>query len=113
MENAIKAVSFGQPCFPKALDRLLRVQLATPGDIPRDCKGGIELQHARRCLARLRITSEMGESGCETAVSWRKGGILTKTLLPCDKGFVKTTKLNIGISHPNKRAVKPRVDRAH
>src|SRR5262245_19547815 len=105
MENAIKAVSFGQPCFPKALDRLLRVQLATPGDIPRDCKGGIELQHARRCLTRLRIASEMSESGRETAVSRRKGGVLTKAFLPCDEGFVKATKLNIGISHPNKRAV--------
>src|SRR5215471_1448527 len=92
-----QAASFGQPRFPKPLNCLLRLQLTAPGDISRDCKSGIELQHARRCLTRLRIASEMRESGRETAVSRRKGGVLTKTFLPCDEGFVKATELNVGI----------------
>src|SRR5262245_52966068 len=107
------ARSFGQARFPKTLDQQLRVGLPAPGDEYRYCKGGIELKQTRRRLTGLRVASEMGESGCETAVSCRKGGGLTQGLLPCGDGLVKTAKLNKGIPHPSKRSMEPRVDRAH
>jgi hypothetical protein len=66
-------------------------------------KDGIDLKQTRRRLTRLGVTSEKGESGRETAVSYRKGRVLTKGSLPCDDGLVKATKLNKGISHPTKR----------
>jgi hypothetical protein len=53
----------------------------------------------------LSVTSEMGESGRETAVSSRKDGVLTLGFLPCDDGLVKATELNKGIPHPDKRKV--------
>ena len=69
--------SFGQPRFPKALNQQLRVCLSAPSDQRRYCKGGIDLKHTRRRLTGLSVTSEMGESGRETAVSYRKGRVLT------------------------------------
>jgi hypothetical protein len=47
----------------------------------------------------------MGESGRETAVNHRKGGVLTLGFLHCNDGLVKATKLNQGQPHPNKRLV--------
>src|SRR5262245_7727687 len=96
---------FGQPRFPKALDGQLRVRLPATGDKRRDCKARIELNRTRRRLTRLSVTSEMGESGRETAVSCYIGGVLTLGFLPCDDGLVKATKLNKGIPHPGKRRV--------
>src|SRR5262249_3080269 len=86
---------------------------SAPGDPRRNCEAGIEFKHTRCCLTCLRITSEMGESGRETAVSPRIGGILTNGLLPCDDGLVKATKLNQGLPHTNKHQKKPRVYQAH
>jgi len=53
------------------------------------CKVGIDLEQTRRRLTGLCITSEMGESGRETAVSWRIGGVLTLGFLPSDDSLVK------------------------
>ena len=68
--------SFGQPRLPKSLNQQLRICLRrpAPSDPRRDCKCGIDLKHTRRRLPRLSVTSEMGESGRETAVSSRIGG---------------------------------------
>jgi hypothetical protein len=44
------------------------------------CKGGIGLKDASRRLARLDVTSEMGESGRETAVSRRIEGLHRRKL---------------------------------
>ena len=95
----------GQPRFPKTLNQQLRVGLPTTGDPRRYCKGGIKLKHARRRLTRLSVTSKMGESGRETAIRYRKGGVLTQGFLPCDDGLVKATKLNQGHPYPTKRQV--------
>ena len=84
--------SFAFDCPPRAIHR-------------RYCKGGIDLKQTRRRLTRLSVASEMGESGRETAVSWRIGGVLTLGFLPCDDGLVKATKLNKGHPHPSKRPV--------
>jgi hypothetical protein len=108
--------SFGQPGFPKALNKHLRARLpepGRPGDIRRYCKGGIELKQTRCRFTGLSVTSEMGESGRETAVSCRKGGVLTLGFLPCDDGLVKATKLDKGQSYPKKRPMQQRVYRAH
>jgi hypothetical protein len=59
----------------------------------------------RRCLTRLGVTSEMGERGRETAVSWRIEGVLTLRFLPYDDGFVKATKVNKRRPHTDKRPV--------
>jgi hypothetical protein len=59
----------GQPRFPKTLDQQLRVGLPTTGDQRGYCKRGIKLKQLRRRLTRLRVASDMGESGRETAVS--------------------------------------------
>ncbi len=61
------------------------------------------LKHKRRRLTRLGVTSEMSESGRETKVSGRMGGLLTLGFLSCDNGLVKATKLNEGIPHSSKR----------
>jgi len=89
----------------KALNQHLRVCLPAPSDPRRDCKGGIDLKQTRRCRTGLSITSEMGESGRETAVSWRKGEVLTLGFPPSDDGLVKATKLNQGRPYPSKRMV--------
>jgi hypothetical protein len=68
--------------------------LPAPSDPRRYGEGGIDLKQTRRHLSGLSISSEMGESGRETAVSYRKGGVLTQGFLPCDDGFAKATKLN-------------------
>ena len=70
--------SFAFDCPPRAIH----------ADILKD---GIELKHTRRCLTRLRITSEMGERGRETAVSCPIGGVLTLSFLRCNDGLVKPT----------------------
>jgi hypothetical protein len=44
----------------------------------------------------------MGESGCEAAVWYWIGRVLTQGFLPCNDGLVKATKLNKGKSHPGK-----------
>src|ERR1700676_2982982 len=103
----------GQPRFPKALNEQLRPCQSAPGDQRRYCKGGIKLKHTHRRLTRLSIASEMGESGRETAVSYRKGGVVALSFLPCHDGLVKATELDKGQPHQRKRVVKPRVDRAH
>ena len=86
--------SFGQPRFPKALNQRLRVCLPAPSDHRGYCKGGIDLKYMRRHLTRFGVTSEMGESGRETAVSGHPEGALTKGLPPNDDGFVKATKFD-------------------
>jgi hypothetical protein len=96
---------FGQPRFPKALNRQLRVRLPASGDPRGYCKVGIDLKQTRRRLARLSVTSEVGKSGREAAISYRKGGVLTLGFLPCDDGLVKATKLNQGHPQPTKRQV--------
>jgi hypothetical protein len=48
------------------------------------------------------ITSEMGESGRETAVGSRKGGVMALGFPRCGDGLVKPAKLNKCIPHPNK-----------
>src|SRR5262249_53905532 len=80
---------FGQSRFPKALRHQLRLCLPAPSDPRGHRKGGIELEQTRRRLTRLSVTSEMGESGRETAVSSRKGGVLSFGFLPCDDGLIK------------------------
>jgi hypothetical protein len=70
--------------------------LAAPGDPRGYCKAGIDLKQTCRRLTRFRITSEMHESGRETAVNWHIAGVLTLGFLPCDDGLVKATKLNKG-----------------
>ena len=50
---------------------------------------------------RLGVTSKMGKSGRETAVSWGKGPVLTEGILGCGDGLVKATKLNKGHPHPD------------
>src|SRR6202048_689737 len=97
--------SFGQPRFPESLRQQRRVCLPAPGDPRRDCKGGINLKETRRRLTRLGVTSEMGESGRETAVWFRIDGVLTLGFLPCDDSLVKAEKLDEGIPHPDKRMV--------
>jgi hypothetical protein len=47
----------------------------------------------------------MGESGRETAISWRKRGVLALGFLPCDYGLVKAAKLNQGLPHPSQQKV--------
>src|SRR5262245_56063761 len=96
---------FRQPRFPKTLNKHLQVFIPASSDQRRDCKGGIELKQTRRRFTGLRITSEMGESGRETAVSCRIRGVLTLGLLPCDDGLVKASKLNQGKPYPSKRPV--------
>jgi hypothetical protein len=61
--------SFGKPCFAETLDLQLRLCLSAPSDKRRYGKGGIKFKQTRRRLTGLSITSEMGESGRETAVS--------------------------------------------
>src|SRR5215475_7490917 len=87
----------GQPRLPKTLNQQLRVCLSAPGDPRRYCEGSINLKQTRRRLTSLSITSEMGECSRETAVSCRKGGVLTLRFLPRDDGLVKATKVNKGI----------------
>ena len=70
----------------------------------RYCKGGIDLKHTRRCVVRLSVTSEMGEGGCEAAVSYQIG-VLTKGFLQYDDGLVKAAKLNKGLPNASKRRV--------
>jgi hypothetical protein len=97
--------SFGQPRFPQSLNLQLRVGLAAPGDPRGNCKVGIDLKQMRRCLTGLRVTSEMGEGGRETAISRRIGEVLTLGFLTRDDGLVKATKLNKGRSHSTQRSV--------
>jgi hypothetical protein len=52
-----------------------------PGDQRRCRTGGIEFKQMRRCLPRLLVAAEMGESRRETAVSPHIGGTLTLGLL--------------------------------
>jgi hypothetical protein len=47
----------------------------------------------------------MGESGRETAASWRIGGALALSFLRCDDGLVKPTKLNKDRPHSTERQV--------
>src|SRR5229473_2595912 len=82
---------FGQPRFPKTLNKQLCV-FGGPGDIRRYCESGIDLKHTRRRVVRLSVTSEMGEGGREAAASWHKGGILTKGFLQYDDRLVKAAK---------------------
>jgi hypothetical protein len=63
----------GQTHFPKAFNKELGVCMPAPSDQLGNCKRGIELKHTSRCLTGLSVTSEMGKSGRETAIRWRKG----------------------------------------
>jgi hypothetical protein len=54
----------------------------------------------RRRLPRFGVTSEMGESGCETAVRYLKSGVQMLGFLPGDDGLAKATKLNQGKPYP-------------
>ena len=96
--------SFGQPRFPKTLNKQLRV-FGKPGDKRRYCKGGIDLKHTRRRVVRLSVTSQMGEGGREAAVSCQIGGILTKGFLQYDDGLVKAAKLDKSVPNASKRRV--------
>jgi len=97
------ACSFGQPRFPKTLNKQLYV-FGAPGDMRRYCKGGIDLKHTRRRVVRLSVTSEMGEGGREAAVSCHIE-LLTKGFLPYDDRLVKATKLNKGGPNASRRHV--------
>ena len=85
-------ISFAFDCPPRAIH----------ADI---VKAGSISSSTRRRLVRLSVTSEMGEGGRETAVSWRIGGVLTLGFLHCDDGLVKATKLDKGLPNPSKRHV--------
>src|SRR6516165_943537 len=104
--------SFGQPGFAKALNQQLRVCLPAASDPRGYCKAGIGLKDMSRLLTRLSFASEKGESGRETAVTCRIGGVLTPGFLPCGDGLVKATKLNIRRRHPSKHSVCQWVYRA-
>src|ERR1700756_5349978 len=93
---SLRAGSFGQSRFPKALNQQLRSCLPASGDPRGYGKGGIDLKQTRRRLTRLSVTSEMGESGRETAISLRIEGVLTLGFFACDDCLVKATKLNEG-----------------
>jgi hypothetical protein len=97
--------SFGQPRFPKTLNHQLRVRLSAPSDPRSNRKVGIDLKQTRRRLTRLSVTSEMGESGRETAIGLRIERVLTLGFLACDDCLVKATKLNEGKPDPTKRVV--------
>ena len=89
---------FGQPCFPKTLNKQLRVWLPAPGDMRRYCKGGIDLKHTRRRVVRLSVTSEMGEGGREAAVSCQIA-VLTKGFIQSPRGvrvLIPATPLSEG-----------------
>src|SRR5262249_34608843 len=112
LTSPASACSFWQPRFPKTLNQQLPTRFREPGR-PGDPRGyrkrGIKLKQARRRITRLSVTSKVGESGRETAVSRRKGRVLTLPFLPRDDGLVEATKLNKGIRHPGKRLVQLRV----
>ena len=95
--------SFGQPRFPKALNNSFEFD-CPPRAIYADIVkvGSISSTRAAASWAS-RVTSEMGEGGRETAVSWQIGGVLTEGLLHCDDGLVKATKLNKGLPDASKR----------
>jgi hypothetical protein len=107
------AGSFRQPRLPKTLNVQLRACLPAPREKRRYGKIGIDLKQTCRHFTRLRVTSEMGEGGCETAVSRRIGGALTQGFLPCDDGLVKATKLDKRRPHPNESSMQQRIYRAH
>src|SRR5258705_12852986 len=102
----------GQPRFPKTLDQQLRIRLPAASDIRGYCKSGIALKHERGRFTRLSASSEMGESACETAVTCRMSGVLTKSFLRGIDSVIKTAKLNKGHRHPKKRPVQHRIQRA-
>ena len=79
--------------------------MSTPGDPLGNCERGIDLKETSRRLTSLGIASKMGEGRNETAVSWRKRGVLTQGFLRSDDGLVKATKLNQGQPYPTKRQV--------
>src|SRR6266705_5905493 len=81
--SVLRTGLFGQPRFPKPLNKQLCV-FGGPGDTPRYCIGGIDLKHTRRRVVRLSVTSEMGEGGREAAAGCHIGGILTKGFLQYD-----------------------------
>ena len=102
--SVLRTGLFGQPRFPKTLNKLL-YGFGDPGDKRRYCKGGIELKHTRRRVVRLSVTSEMGEGGREAAASWHKEGILTKGFLQYDDRLVKAAKPHKGMPNAKKRHV--------
>jgi hypothetical protein len=68
--SVLRTGLFGQPRFPKTLNKPLQVFVARSSRDPRGYFiGGIELKRTRRRLTRLSVTTEMGESGREAAVS--------------------------------------------
>jgi hypothetical protein len=95
----------GQSRFPKTLDQQLQICHPAPSDRRRYRKRGLELERACRRLTGRSIAPEMRESGGETAVSYRKGGVLALRFLPRDDGLVKASKLNKRLPYPNKQAV--------
>src|SRR5262249_30020852 len=95
-----------QSCIQKTPDKQFSFCVPAPGNPPRYYKGGIDLKHTCRRFASLSVAPEMGERGCETAVSSRRiGGELTLGFLTCGDGLVKAAKLNKGIPHRRKRYV--------
>jgi hypothetical protein len=95
----------GQPRFPKTLNQQLQTCHPAPSDRRRYRKGGIELERACRRLTGLSIAPEMRESGGETAVSYRKGGVLALRFFSSDDRLVKSTKLNERVPYPDKQPV--------
>ena len=71
----------------------------------------VALLRVRR-FSRLSVTSAIGESGGETAESWRIGQALTSGLPPRNNGLVEAAKLNESNPHPSKVDVLQRVYRA-
>src|SRR5882672_9463629 len=102
--SLLRSGLFGQPRFPKTLNKQLCV-FGGPGDTRRYCIGGIDLKHTRRRVVRLSVTSEMGEGGREEAVSCQIGEILTKGFLQYAYGLVKAAKLDKGLPNARKRHV--------
>ena len=111
--EAAHRVHSGNPAFRRPSVISVAFDCPPQGDPRGYCKAGIDLKQTCRRLSCLRVTSETGESGRETAISWRKRGVLTLGFLPCHDGLVKATKLYKGISHPRKWLVEQRVYRAH
>jgi hypothetical protein len=85
--EGIHRVHSGNPAFRRPSIS----SFASASDPRSYCKCGIKLKHTRRRLTSLSVAPEMGERRCETAVSWRKRGLLTLVFLPCDDGLVEAT----------------------
>src|SRR5271169_4533488 len=65
----------------------------------------VKFKEAGRCLARLCVTSKMGQCRRETAINCRKGRVLAEGFLGYSDRFVETTKLDKRHPHSYERQV--------